>query len=255
MPDEVFYRCVNAACARPLPRRVNFCPYCGTGQHAGAARPPQVVAPVAAPPVLEKAAPASAPAPAPPPRVEPPPVPPRAAAAARPPGPRPVRLRYWVLALAVLWAIWLWTKPASRKIDARIEQAIALGNACKSKDAQSELIALQRTRATPEQLQRLQQSINDSAVACERRRSRTKAWNEAIVAVNNAMAASDWDKALSRLNVFVKRWGEDGETRELRSRVAAERAAAAQKAQADHPQADKASCLLEGGDWVNGRCT
>lgn len=30
--DEVIYRCLNVACARPLPRRVNFCPYCGMGQ-------------------------------------------------------------------------------------------------------------------------------------------------------------------------------------------------------------------------------
>ena len=37
--DEVIYRCVNGACARPLPRRVNFCPYCGTSQSTGLPRP------------------------------------------------------------------------------------------------------------------------------------------------------------------------------------------------------------------------
>jgi hypothetical protein len=250
VPDEVIYRCIHAACARPLPRRVNFCPYCGTGQHAGVMKPAHVVKPAevpyVAPPVLEKAV-----APPPPEKVEPAAAqpPPRAAAQARPPGPRPVRLRYWVLALTVLWAIWIWAKPTTKKIDAKIEQAIALADECKSKEAQSELIALRRTRATPEQLQRLQQSINASAVACERKRARTKAWNDAIVAVNNAMAASEWDKALSRLNLFTRRWGEDGETREFRTRIAAERAAG-QKAQADKP-----SCLLEGRDWVDGRCT
>ena len=47
MRDEVIYRCVNLSCARGLPRRVNYCPYCGIDQ-AGAdsacapasARPP-----------------------------------------------------------------------------------------------------------------------------------------------------------------------------------------------------------------------
>lgn len=32
MRDEVIYQCVNMSCARSLPRRVNYCPYCGINQ-------------------------------------------------------------------------------------------------------------------------------------------------------------------------------------------------------------------------------
>ncbi|MBW8900884.1 MAG: hypothetical protein JF619_22820, partial [Massilia sp.] len=39
MQDEAIYRCINAACARGMPRRVNYCPYCGTAQTPGAPIP------------------------------------------------------------------------------------------------------------------------------------------------------------------------------------------------------------------------
>ncbi|UUZ52849.1 hypothetical protein LP419_27270 [Massilia sp. H-1] len=48
LQDQVIYRCIHAACARPLPRRVNFCPYCGTGQHDGVVKPSHVLPPVLA---------------------------------------------------------------------------------------------------------------------------------------------------------------------------------------------------------------
>ena len=41
MQDEAIYRCINTACARGMPRRVNYSPYCGTAQQAGAAPPSQ----------------------------------------------------------------------------------------------------------------------------------------------------------------------------------------------------------------------
>ncbi|MFS2019718.1 hypothetical protein ACEN88_24440, partial [Massilia sp. CT11-108] len=41
MQDEAIYRCINTACARGMPRRVQYCPYCGTAQQAGAPPPPQ----------------------------------------------------------------------------------------------------------------------------------------------------------------------------------------------------------------------
>lgn len=34
--DVATYRCINEACGRGFPRQVNFCPFCGTRQHAGA---------------------------------------------------------------------------------------------------------------------------------------------------------------------------------------------------------------------------
>lgn len=162
-----------------MPRRVNFCPWCGTGQHAGVEKPAHVARPPA-PPV---SAPAPAPAPAavsPPPSPPPAPPPPaRPAPAAAPaaatakarPAPavrtrRPVRLRWWLLGLAVVLGLWFADQP--RKIERRIDRAIALGAECKLADAQKELIALRSTPATAEQLQRLQQAINEASVRCER---------------------------------------------------------------------------------------
>ncbi|MFL6710770.1 MAG: hypothetical protein ACJ8HI_21415 [Massilia sp.] len=39
MRDEVIYRCVNHSCARSLPRRVKYCPYCGIDQVTAMPRP------------------------------------------------------------------------------------------------------------------------------------------------------------------------------------------------------------------------
>jgi hypothetical protein len=165
--DEVIYRCVHAACARALPRRVNFCPYCGTGQHAGVGQPAPAIAAEEAPrPPPAAAAPdiTLAKGPAQPT--------PRVAAPAPPPQRQPVRLRYWLLALAALWLIWIYARPTTKKIDARIERAIALTVDCRFNDAQSELIALRSTKATAEQLLRLQTAINEAVPACERKRKR-----------------------------------------------------------------------------------
>ena len=127
MQDEIIYRCIHAACARQLPRRVDFCPYCGTGQHAGVDKPSHALP--RSEPLLKKApAPvtvASPPRPAP---VMPSPPPPPAAkpkAAVKPPHREPIKKRYWILSALLLWGIWLTEKPANtRKIDARIDQAI-----------------------------------------------------------------------------------------------------------------------------------
>jgi hypothetical protein len=83
-----------------------------------------------------------------------------------------VRLRWWLLVLAVLWGVWLWAKPSARRIEKRIDAAIALAHACKAREAQDELIALRDTRATPQQMERLQQALNDEAAACTRRKRR-----------------------------------------------------------------------------------
>jgi hypothetical protein len=236
--DEVIYRCIHAACARQLPRKVNFCPYCGTGQHAGVDKPshaaPKVVMPAPPPQPAPAAAvppappsspsPPSPPSPPPPPPPAPTPAPPRAAyrapvGTAAPPKRQPLQLRYWALAAALLWAIWITAKPTSKKIDARIDQAIALSKECKSGEAQAELIALRSTKATPEQLQRLQQAINAEAPLCDRKRLRSKAWTDTVVAVDAALESLSPEKALARLNQFIKRWGEDSASRELGRKV------------------------------------
>jgi hypothetical protein len=286
--DEAIYRCIHAACARALPRRVNFCPYCGTGQHAGLDKPAHRPVSVGVPPApsvlagagrVDIAKPGTAPggtaaspaapahaaaphssaaaghasahapvAPATPAAAHPSslpahPAPGSAAAAggsgaggrsgpgaatprpgagpvnARPPERAPVRLRWWLLALAALWAIWLVAKPTDKKIEARIDKAVALAIECKAREAQSELIALQSTKATPQQLARLQQELNDAAAECTRARQRSKAWRDASAVVETALAASSFDKARARLSAFTRRWGEDEETRALKAKV------------------------------------
>jgi len=144
---------------------------------------------------------------------------PRPPLAAHPPQRKPIRLRWWVLALVVLWGLWLMAKPSTGKIDRRIDAAIALARECKGSDAQAELIALRKTRATPEQLQRLQQALNDEAAICTKRRQRARAWSETGAAVESALEADGWDKALARLQAFTKRWGEDDATRALKERI------------------------------------
>lgn len=272
MKDEAIYRCIHAACARALPRPVNFCPYCGTGQHAGVDKPAHRVtgagvAPssVAAAAPLNSARPAAAastaaaaavpgypagadspttpaqpsnasqagavapPAPGSPARPRPTGAPHASVARGSAPTPtptranerQPVRLRWWLLALAVLWAIWLVARPTDKRIDARIEKAVALAIECKASEAQSELIALRSTRAKPQQLARLQQELNDAAAECKRVRQRSKAWSDARAAVQTALRSSAYDKARSRLSAFTRRWGEDEETRALKAQVEA----------------------------------
>lgn len=238
LQDQVLYRCIHAACARPLPRRVDFCPYCGTGQHADAVRPvsmakqPEtVVVPPAPPPPEPLAAPAPASAPLPPPVAVPSPPPPpaaikpavRAGAAAPPPRPKPIRLRYWLIALGMLAMIWFYAKPDSKKIEARVENAIALSRDCKAAQAQAELIALRQDKATPEQLQRVQAALNSADAACEKKRVRAKAWSDTESAVENALDAGDPERALVRLGQFTKRYGENAETRALKSKITARR--------------------------------
>jgi hypothetical protein len=270
-------RCINAACGHALPRRVNFCPYCGTAQgeagpsqasampdkpvraeaaDAAAAAASQADAPTAAPEVRPEPAapPASAPAPAQPPAAPPPPPsaagprlppapasapsapphPPRGAptAGAPPPKREPVRLRWWLLALAALWAIWLIAKPSNRRIEAQMDKAIALATECKPREAQSELIALRGTKASAEQLQRVQKALNDASAACTRKRQRDKAWREAKAGVESALSASAVDRARQRLRAFTRRWGEDDATRAMKEEIDAR--------EPEHRRADEA---------------
>jgi hypothetical protein len=160
---------------------------------------------------------------------------PRPPLAAHPPGRKPIRLRWWLLVLAALWALWLLAKPSTGKIERRIDAAIALARECKGSEAQDELIALRKSRATPEQLQRLQQALNDEAATCAKRRQRAKAWNETSEAAEAALAAGSWDRARTRLQAFTRRWGDDGSTRALRARI--EDARREDEARRSHPLA------------------
>jgi hypothetical protein len=254
--DEVIYRCIHAACARQLPRQVNFCPYCGTGQHAGVDKPAHALpkaAPLAVAPAPVPAAPMAAP-PAAPAKPVPAPAPAKQAPAAqkpaaprpaaKPPQREPVRTRYWVIALILLWLIWMTARPSqTRQIDARIDQAIALSRECKSGEAQAELIALRSTKASPAQLARLQQAINAEAASCERTRQRGTAHNNAQSARNlvadaqRAMGKGDYRTAIDKMEVCVTMV--DGGSREC----------GAVKA-----RAEKLLCEQNGDTWFDGRC-
>jgi hypothetical protein len=239
---------------------VNYCPYCGTAQQAGAPAPARDdgrarrAAATAAVAGAEAAAglagwsdaPAAPAKPVPKPAAPAPsatafghsgrpvagsaavpergrgipwPPPPAPAPADRPPGRQPIRLRWWIAALAVLWVVWLWAKPSAQKIDRRIDAAIALARDCKGKAAQDELIALRAGRATARQLERLQRALNEASNACARKRQRAQAWSEARGAVESALASGNVERARWRLQAFTKRWGEDDGTRALKARI------------------------------------
>jgi hypothetical protein len=132
----------------------------------------------------------------------------------------PIRLRWWVLVLLILWGVWLVARPnSSRKIEQRIDHAIALAQACHARDAQNELIALRSTRATDAQLERLQGALNEGAAACTRKRQRDKAWQEASSSAETALDEQNPERARARLQAFTRRWGEDERTRALRARI------------------------------------
>ena len=281
--DDAVYRCIGPHCGRLMPRRVNFCPWCGTAQQAVQPAQPERVAPVLAKPPAQPVAaapipaaaaaaapipvPTPAPTPAPTPFTTPPPnpaagahaqpqasrpaqtqappqpqhgrgIPPppgvgRTAAAgpspAIPPRRAPIRLRWWIAALVVLWLIWMMVRPEGSRIERRMDRAVALAVECKAREAQDELIALRGTRATSEQLRQVQQSLNKAAADCTRAEQRARAWNEATGAIKKLRRARAYDKALARLSVFTKRWGEDDQTRALRLEIVDER---------EHPLAD-----------------
>ncbi|MCD2515385.1 hypothetical protein LQ564_03555 [Massilia sp. G4R7] len=244
--DETIYRCVGPQCGRMMPRRVNFCPWCGTSQ--GVVQAPLAPPPSLAKPVVEPAAAAAAPSPVqpvvtPPPAPAAPISPPSAASQpqqgrgippppgvgrgapmpARPPQRAPIRLRWWIVSLAALWLIWLGVRPEGTRIERRMERAVSLAVECKAREAQDELIALRGTRATPEQLRKVQQSLNKAAADCTRAEQRAKAWEDASGAVQKLRRARSYDKALARLGTFTRRWGEDDETRALKERLEIER--------------------------------
>ena len=150
---------------------------------------------------------------------------------AAPPRRDPVRLRWWILALAALWVIWLLAKPSTRRIEAQMDKAIALAQECKARDAQTELIALRKTKATSEQLQQVQRALNDAAGMCTRKRQRDKAWREAKGSVQSALASGSSERARQRLRSFTRRWGEDDQTRALKAEI--------DTRQPEHPRADE----------------
>jgi hypothetical protein len=246
--DVAKYRCINEACGRGHPRQVNFCPYCGTRQHAAAlpsgadtvtASPADVyekpamsssqiaaaleglnktraikVPPVdtngaaSAPQPTQTAAPAAAAAAA-------------AAPASRPPLREPIGAGTWILVALVLAAIWYLSKPsdANKKHETRVEQALALTTECKLEQARAELASLRADKASAAQMRRLQDGIVAASAGCERKRQRTKAWTVLRPVLESALQTGDIERADSRLSAFTKKWGADDDTRDWDKRI------------------------------------
>ena len=159
---------------------------------------------------------AAQPAAAAPDSVPRPAIPPRPAAPQR----TPIQLRWWLLVLLILWGVWMVARPnGGRQIERRIDHATALAKACKAREAQDELIALRTTRATPEQLERLQDALNDGAAACTRKRQRDKAWMDTAAGAESALSDGNPERASARLQAFTRRWGDDERSRALRTRI------------------------------------
>jgi hypothetical protein len=104
----------------------------------------------------------------------PPPIRPSAAPRPAAPARKPIRLRWWLIALGILWLAWMLTKPTQARIERRMSAAIALAKECKPKQAQDELIALRKTRASEEQLRKVQDALNAAAAACTREERRRR---------------------------------------------------------------------------------
>ncbi|RNF30875.1 hypothetical protein NM04_10310 [Massilia aurea] len=143
-----------------------------------AKRPEPVAVPPPPPPAPVPAPAAPIPPPPPPPKPpQPPPPPPiRPSAAPRPTAParKPIRLRWWLIALGLLWLAWMLTKPTQARIERRMDAAITLAKECKPKQAQDELIALRKTRASEQQLRKVQDALNAAAAACTREERRRR---------------------------------------------------------------------------------
>jgi hypothetical protein len=255
LQNEVIYRCVSGACKRPMPHRVNFCPYCGISQDTGlpraaepAPRPAVSIGEPALPPIQAQAPPPAAP-PAPPLRA--------AAVAAPPPQREPVRLRWWLLALGALWLIWIMQRPGTKNFDARIDKAIALATDCKPGPAQSELIALKEGGATPAQLLRVQAALNDADAACAAKRARARpaprpnratgsqqaqSARNLIADARQALDRGDYKAASDKMEVCAAMVD------------AGNRECIALKARADRMQADMQRCVAGGREWIGDRC-
>ena len=143
-----------------------------------------------------------------------------------PPVRKPVGKGTWIFVALLLLAIWFLAKPGdpTKKLDDKVDDAIALTEECRITDARAALKELRGTQADAAQLARLQKAIAATAPACEKKSQRARAWTDTRAALETALATNAPDKASTRLAAFVKRWNEDDQTREWRDRIDVRRA-------------------------------
>ena len=127
----------------------------------------------------------------------------------------------WLFVALFLLAVWFLARPddPAHRLASRVKDAVALTEACRLRDARAELKELRTAKASAAQLDELQKAIAATANACEKKDQRTKAWAETRAALAAALDANTPDKASTRLTTFVRKWKDDGETREWRTRI------------------------------------
>lgn len=145
--------------------------------------------------------------------------PPKPGKPAGPPLRQPIGKGTWLMVMLALVAIWIVAKPGNpyKKLESRVDAALALTADCKMTEARAELSDLRSSKASAAQLKRLQDAINTGAPVCEKQRGRAKAWADARGVIEAALDAGQVDKAGARLAAHIKRWGDKGaEADELR---------------------------------------
>jgi hypothetical protein len=71
--------------------------------------------------------------------------------------------------------------------------------------------------------------------------------------VEGAIDDASFIRAQQRLQVFVRKWGEDSDTRSLKDKISTARLAW-QQSDAGKLEKAKADCLARGGRWLAGSC-
>jgi hypothetical protein len=108
---------------------------------------------------------------------------------ARPPGPRPIRKRTWLMILMALAAIWLFAKPRppEKAFAGQVDEAMVMIDSCKLEPARAALSSLKAAKAPPAQLARVQNALREAGPVCLKKRARDK--------IDGARAAALLDQA------------------------------------------------------------
>lgn len=142
-------------------------------------------------------------------------------APSRPPLRKPIGKSTWVSVAIVLGLIWFLARPSDphKKLQARVDQAVAQAQDCKIDEARNEYTSLKNDKASAGQLKKLQDAIGANAKKCEAKRHRAKAWADLQPQLETALQNGSIDLADRRLAAFVKNWGADDDTRDWDGRI------------------------------------
>lgn len=138
-----------------------------------------------------------------------------------PPLRKPISKSTWVLVAILLGLIWFLARPSdpAKKLQARVDQAVAQAQDCKIDLARNEYTSLKADKASAAQLKQVQDTISANAKKCDAKRNRAKAWTDLRPQLESALQSGSIDQADRRLAAFTKTWGADDETRELDGRI------------------------------------